>query len=65
MTPRVSKLYEGAKKNKEFLADLLKADGDKAPSVLADNETKVLFSSVYYGWLILKYRDVLNWEDFI
>ncbi len=65
MTPRTKRLYEGAIKNKEFLADLLKADGDKAPSIFADNETKVIFTSVYYGWLIQKYRNETYWENFI
>lgn len=61
MNEKVKILYKAACKNKDFLEDIKKADGDKKPSLLASELQKHIFSSVYYGWLVGKYKE--NWYN--
>lgn len=63
MTPKVKKLYKGARRNKIFLDAINAADGDVKPSIFADNNTKVLFATIYYGWLVSEYG--VTWEKYV
>ena len=63
MEPKVKKLYKSAIKNKRFLAAIENADNDKKPNMFDDNLTKVLFATMYYGWLVAKYGT--KWELYI
>ena len=60
MTPAVTALWEGAKKNEVFKAELLAADpSDKFPSkframVIPDLE-RTAWATLYYGWLVGTY----------
>ena len=64
MTPSVRKSWKSAIKNKEFQKDALSADGDKFPSMakrlIMDEIEKIIWATIYYGWLIGKYGD--DWE---
>jgi len=60
MTEKVNRLYKGAKRNYEFIKAYQDADGDKVPNILSNHNLKVIFASIYYGWLIGKYG--VDWE---
>ena len=56
MTPKVRKIYLAAIKDDLFNAEILKADPtNKRPGLLAGDIDKVVFASVYYGYLVGKY----------
>lgn len=61
MDEKVLILYKAGCKNKDFLKDIKKADNDKKPGLFADDITKHIFASVYYGWLVGKYKE--NWYN--
>lgn len=60
MENKVRKIYEGAIKNERFLNAIKIADNDEKPSIFAENNEKVLFATIYYGWLVAKYG--ILWE---
>jgi len=62
MTEQVKMLYKSAMKNKEFLKEIKEADND-SPNFWDDHNTKVLFATVYYGWLVGRYKS--DWQSFI
>lgn len=55
METRVKKLYKSAIKDGEFLKDIYGADKDKKPGILADTKEIIVFTSMYYGWLLGKF----------
>jgi hypothetical protein len=61
MTARVKKIYKSGLKNQEFLRQIEEADQDKKPNILSSGREKIIFTSVYYGWLVAKYG--INWES--
>lgn len=61
MSTRVKLLLKAGKKNKEFNAAILSADGDKPPGFFASTVDEGIYTTVYYGWLVCKYGD--SWED--
>jgi hypothetical protein len=63
MTERVKKLYKAGLKNERFLRDIKAADGDEAPTMFSSRGVKLLFTSVYYGWLVSEYGK--RWEEFM
>lgn len=60
MTPAVTALWEGAKKNKTFKAEMVLADptdifpGQFRAMVLSELE-KLTWATMYYGWLVGTY----------
>lgn len=62
MTATTYELYRLAKNDETFLKEIYEADGDKKPGLFSDNETKTLFATIYYGWLVGKglWEDVKN-----
>lgn len=52
MTQEVKELYESSIVDEFFLEEIYDADGDKKPSRYDSNNKKVLFASIYYGWLV-------------
>lgn len=63
MTPKVKKLYDSAIKDKQFLSAIKESDNDEKPGLFSDEIEKVIFSSMYYGWLVAKYEK--EWEKHI
>jgi len=64
MTEKVKKTWKSCIKNKKFQSDAFLADGDKFPSIqrrlfMSDTD-KLIWSSIYYGWLVGKYGN--DWE---
>ena len=60
MTPKVKELYDRATKDEIFLQAILEADWDKKPWFFADEIDKILFSTMYYWWLVGRYEN--NWK---
>jgi hypothetical protein len=60
MTPRVKKLYKSAIKNEKFLNAIKEADNDTKPGIFADNNDKVIFATMYYGWIVSEHG--IAWE---
>lgn len=56
-------VYDSSLKDKEFLKDVYEADGDKKPGIFSDEVGKVLFATIYYGYLVGKYGN--NWKAYI
>lgn len=63
MSPKVRRIYNAAKKDEKFIDMFYAADGDKVPNMFSDKAEKVLFATMYYGWLISRHG--VKWEDFI
>ena len=61
MTEAVKKLYKSSIKNKLFLQEIYEADKDTKPSMFASEGEKIMFASIYYGWLVGKYG--VEWES--
>jgi len=62
MTPKASKLYKAANKNKDFLK-IFESEGDQPPGFFAGEAVKVTFGAVYYGYLLGKYG--IDWADHV
>ena len=60
MTLRIKRLYQSAIKNERFLKEIYEADGDKKPSFFAPEKTKVIFATIYYGWMVCEHG--VAWE---
>jgi predicted 3-demethylubiquinone-9 3-methyltransferase (glyoxalase superfamily) len=60
MTKRIEIIYKSAIKNNKFLNDIKEADGDKKPTIFATEQDKIIFATIYYGWLVGKYG--VSWE---
>ena len=61
MTSKVKKLYDSGLKNDRFVNILEDADGDKNPSFFTSENEKIIFATIYYGWLLSEYG--LEWES--
>lgn len=61
MNKKVKKLYRGGRVNSDFLRDIMLADNDRVPGIFANKTEKLVFTAMYYGWLVANYRE--NWED--
>jgi len=63
MDIKTKKVYKSSLKDKEFLKDILQADGDTKPNIFSSDLEKHLFAGVYYGYLVAKHGG--DWETFI
>jgi hypothetical protein len=63
MTDRMKELYESAIKNRAFIVDAKDADNDSPPSEHSDNQDKVIYAVIYYGWLVGKHGRY--WRDYL
>ena len=61
MTEKVKRLYDAAQIDKYFHQEIEKADNDKVPTWYSTKQEKLLFATVYYGWLVGRYHE--NWEE--
>jgi hypothetical protein len=52
MTPAIKELYKLAKKDTVFLDQFKDADDGPPPNFSSRNFDKIIFATVYYGWLI-------------
>ena len=57
MNARVQELYDKSLEDKEFLDDIKRADEDNKPSIFARKSEKISFATMYYGWLVGRYKD--------
>jgi len=57
-------LVKGGLKNAEFLNAIAQADGSTPPGQNADDIDKVVFASIYYGWLVGKYG-AAGWQQYL
>lgn len=60
MELKTQMLYHAALKNDKFLRDIKDADNDNKPNLLSHENEKILFTAIYYGWLVGKYGN--NWS---
>lgn len=60
MTEKIKALYKRAINDTEFLAAIKSADGDEKPGLFASDLKKILFATIYYGWLVGTYGDDWN-----
>ena len=63
MHPQVRKVWKACLKDTEFHEMLKAGDDDPKPHRLMGNNTKVIYASYYYGWLLAKHGT--NWRNFI
>lgn len=61
MTDLVRNLYDSAIKNDEFIKAAKEADGDSKPGLFASQNEKIVYATIYYGWLVGKYGN--NWRN--
>ena len=61
MTTRTKKLYQSGLENKKFLKAIKEADNDNKPTMFSSKGEKIIFVSIYYGWLVSEYG--INWEN--
>jgi hypothetical protein len=61
MTEITKKLFDSGANNSEFLKDIWDADEDVKPGYFAGKTQKLIFASMYYGWLVNKYKK--EWEQ--
>jgi hypothetical protein len=55
-------MYKSAIKNKKFQEQLLLADPkDKKPGFFASELDKLIFITVYYGWLVARWQE--KWKE--
>jgi hypothetical protein len=55
MTPKVKKMYKEARNNPLFESDIKKNEPNfNLNDLLWSNNQKVLYSSIYFGWLIAR-----------
>ncbi len=57
---RVKDMYNAAKRDKGFIADIKSADNDNPPGIFCTDLDKAIFAATYYGYSVGKYGD--NWE---
>ncbi len=60
MIKPIKELYNSSKKDKLYLKEIYDADKDIAPSWYSSDNDKVIFATVYYGWLVGKYGN--DWK---
>jgi hypothetical protein len=63
VSTKVKKLYKSALKNEKFLSAIFEADGDEKPGLFSRKAEKLVFASVYYGWLVSEYGS--EWEKML
>lgn len=63
MTETVKKLYKASIKDTTFLRSIKEADNDNPPNIFASNNTKVIFATLYYGWLVGNYGN--SWKAYV
>lgn len=60
MNEQTRVLYKAAIKDGLFLSAMKSADNDDPPTFFADERIKIIFASMYYGYLVAKHGD--NWQ---
>lgn len=63
MTETIKEIYKASIKDTTFLKAIKEADNDTAPNIFASNNDKVIFATLYYGWLVGTYGN--SWKTHI